>query len=58
MRMPKGELMSTSPMTGLRTGTDTSVCETCRVYKKYGDNKPIKLKLRGKGIDADIMKKT
>jgi hypothetical protein len=40
------------------TGTDTSVCETCRVYKKYGGNKPIKLKLRGKGIDADIMKKT
>jgi len=26
----------------------------CRVYKKYGDNKPIRLKLLGKGIDVAI----
>jgi hypothetical protein len=33
------------------TGTDTSICEVCRVYKKYGDGKRIELKLFGKGID-------
>ncbi len=36
------------------TGTDTSICEVCRVNKKYGDNKPIELKLLGKGIDVSI----
>jgi len=36
------------------TGTDTSICKVCRVYKKYGDNKPIQLKLLGKGIDATM----
>jgi hypothetical protein len=40
------------------TGTDTSVCETCRVYKKYGGDKPIELKLFGRGIDTSILKKT
>jgi methyl-accepting chemotaxis protein len=40
------------------TGTDTSVCETCRVYKKYGSDKPIELKLFGRGIDTSILKKT
>ena len=40
------------------TGTDTSVCETCRVYRKYGSDKPIELKLCGRGIDAALMKKT
>ena len=37
--------------------TDIAICETCRVYKKYGDDKPIELKLRGKGIDTSILKK-
>ena len=32
------------------TGTDTGICEMCRVYKKYGGGKRIELKLRGKGI--------
>ncbi|OGO00346.1 MAG: hypothetical protein A2Y59_01940 [Chloroflexi bacterium RBG_13_52_14] len=36
------------------TGTDTSICEMCRVHKKYGDNKPIQLKLLGKGIDVAL----
>ena len=40
------------------TGTDTGICETCRVYKKYGGDKPIELKLRGKGINTSILKKT
>jgi hypothetical protein len=39
------------------TGSDTSICETCRVYKKYGGGKSIELKLRGKGIDASTLKK-
>ena len=34
------------------TGNDTSICEVCRVYKKYGGGKRIELKLLGKGIDA------
>lgn len=36
------------------TGRDTSICETCRVYKKYGNGDPIVLKLFGKGIDTHI----
>ena len=36
------------------TGTDTSICEVCRVYRMYGNGKPIELKLRGKGIDVAI----
>lgn len=39
------------------TGTDTSICETCRVYRKYGGGKRIELKLRGRGIDASTLKK-
>jgi len=35
---------------------DTSLCETCRVYRKYGDGKRIELKLRGRGIDATLKK--
>ena len=33
------------------TGTDTGICEVCRVYKKYSGGKRIELKLLGKGID-------
>ena len=36
------------------TGKDTSICELCRVYKRYGGGKPIELKLFGKGIDASL----
>ena len=36
------------------TGTDTSICEVCRVHKMYGNDKPIELKLRGRGIDVAI----
>ena len=36
------------------TGKDTSICEVCRVYKKYGNGMPIKLRLMGKGINTDI----
>jgi hypothetical protein len=36
------------------TGKDTSICEVCRVYKKYGNGEPITLKLMGKGINTDI----
>ena len=34
------------------TGKDTSICEVCRVYKKFGNNEPIRLKLFGKGMDT------
>jgi hypothetical protein len=36
------------------TGKDTSICEVCRVYKKYGNSEPIRLKLFGKGIDTGL----
>jgi hypothetical protein len=34
------------------SGDDTTICHTCRVYKKYGNNQPIKLKLFGKGMNT------
>lgn len=37
------------------TGKDTSICEVCRVYKKYGNEEPIKLKLFGKGMNVNIL---
>jgi len=39
---------------GTVTGTDTSICAICRVYKKYGGGRTIELKLPGKGIDRAI----
>jgi len=36
------------------TGKDTSICEVCRVYKKYGNGEPVILKLMGKGINTDL----
>ena len=36
------------------SGQDTSICEICRVYKKYGHGEPIEIKLFGKGIDTSI----
>jgi hypothetical protein len=36
------------------TGRDTSVCETCQVYKKYGNDEPIRIKLFGRGIDTHL----
>jgi hypothetical protein len=34
------------------SGKDISICKVCRVYKQWGGNKPIELKLFGKGIDS------
>jgi len=36
------------------TGTDTSICQVCRVYKRWGGAQPIRIKLFGKGIDASL----
>jgi hypothetical protein len=36
------------------TGKDTSICEMCQVYKKYGNGQPIRLKLFGRGLDAGV----
>jgi len=33
-------------------GDDISICQVCRVYKRYGQGKPIKIRLFGKGVDA------
>jgi len=35
-------------------GRDTSICEVCRIYKKYGGGKPIRLKLLGRGINTSL----
>ena len=56
--MPCWEIEGTYPKLQMRgnvaTGTDTRICEVCPVYKRYGDGRPIELKLRGKGIDVAI----
>ena len=36
---------------GIR-GDDLSICQVCRVYKRYGQGKPIEIKLKGKGLDT------
>jgi hypothetical protein len=36
------------------TGSDTTICEVCRVYKKYGKGEPIKIKVFGKGMDTQL----
>jgi len=35
-------------------GRDTTVCQTCRVYREYGQGKEIKLKLFGRGLDTGL----
>jgi len=39
---------------GQVSGRDTTICQVCRVYKKYGQGKPIQLRLLGAGIDAAL----
>lgn len=36
------------------SGRDTSICQVCRVYKRWGENKPIKIRHFGKGIDTSF----
>lgn len=33
-------------------GDNVRICRVCRVYRKYGRGKPIRIKLYGKGVDA------
>jgi hypothetical protein len=33
-------------------GDDISICQVCRVYKKYGNGEPIEIKLMGKGMNV------
>jgi len=33
-------------------GDDVSICQICRVYKRYGQGRPIKIRLFGKGVDV------
>ncbi|MBE0481750.1 MAG: hypothetical protein IBX68_12335 [Dehalococcoidia bacterium] len=35
-------------------GDDTSICEVCRVYKRFGSAEPIKIQLFGRGIDTRV----
>ena len=35
-------------------GKDTSICEVCKIYKTYGEGKPIQLKLLGRGINSSL----
>ena len=34
------------------SGNSINICQTCQVYKRWGANKPIELRLFGKGIDS------
>lgn len=36
------------------TGLDTSVCQTCQVYKRYSHGEPRQVKLFSKGIDTSL----
>ena len=36
------------------TGKDTSICQVCQVYKKWGKGEPIELKVLGRGIDTHL----
>jgi len=35
-------------------GDDTTICEVCRVYKRWGAGEPIRLQLFGKGINTSL----
>ena len=35
-------------------GDDTSICQVCRVYKRWGGAGPIQIKLFGRGIDTTL----
>jgi hypothetical protein len=35
-------------------GKDTSICQICRVYKAYGEEQPISIKLIGRGISTSL----
>ncbi|GEM_PF-530067 len=35
-----------------KRGDDVRICKVCRVYKKYGQGKPIETKLLNKGVDS------
>jgi hypothetical protein len=39
------------------TGRDTNICQICSVYKKYGNNEPIKIKLFGQGFNPTFAQK-
>jgi len=41
---------------GGASGKDTTVCEVCRVYRRWGNNKPITIKLLGDGMNASRRK--
>ena len=36
------------------SGDDTTICQICRVYKRWGENAEIKVSLRGKGINTSL----
>jgi len=38
------------------SGRDISVCSVCRVYKRYGHNVKIEIKLEGQGIDPGLIR--
>jgi len=40
------------------TGRDTSICQVCRVYKRWGSNEPIKIRLFGQGLNPTFAQQT
>jgi len=39
---------------GGRKGNNTDVCRVCRVYKRWGQNEPVEIKLHGKGFNRAL----
>jgi hypothetical protein len=40
------------------TGRDTSICQICRVYKRWGNGNPIKITLLGQGFSPTLTHQT
>lgn len=36
------------------SGQDIDICQSCRVYKRWGDSVPVKITLFGEGIDTSL----
>lgn len=37
------------------SGIDFSICQVCRVYRKWGEGSPLELKLFGQGIGSEAL---
>jgi hypothetical protein len=53
--LPCWEIEGTySKMCGGGNGHDTDICRSCRVYKRWGNNERIEIKLHGQGLNQPV----